>query len=399
MEKGINDMKMLDFGDMAKGMVQGAVDGAKRIHQAFGGEYGDSFEGNVVAENGEYILPDPMIDDRECEEIDSLAKRYEKMTSPGILAKAGKKADELVPAPVKEIAGKVGDIARGTFEDLTEQELMAAAIKKAADGFEELEKQAAKAIVGKEYVIQCINAGKQTQKVSDISQICLLRAYDVAAVTAKERPQHMGIALVEGGGTGVVGFWGLPANIALSMLVYFRAVQSVAMFYGYDVKEDPAELIIASEVFQRAMSPSTKGNPATDYIGKVLVYAESAAVKQAAKKGWTAMIEKGGAALAIAQMRALANKAAQKALENGGKKAIEAGVFKKTLTQIGQKLTLKNVGRLVPVVGAGFGAFFDTAQMNSILDFADLFYHKRFIVEKEQRVRRLTGETAELAES
>ena len=111
------------------------------------------------------------------------------------------------------------------------------------------------------------------------------------------------------------------------------------------------------------------------------------------------MVEKGGAALAIAQMRALANKAAQKALENGGKKAIEAGVFKKTLAQIGQKLTLKNVGRLVPVVGAGFGAFFDTAQMNSILDFVDLFYHKRFIVEKEQRVQRLTGETAEFAES
>lgn len=160
MGKSINDMKMPDFGNMAKGMVQGAANGAKRIHQAFGGEYGDSFEGNVVAENGEYILPDPIIDDRECEEIDSLAKRYEKMTSPGILAKAGRKADELTPAPVKEIAGKVSDIARDTFEDLTEQELMAAAIKKAADGFGELEKQAAKASVSKEHVIQCVNAGK-----------------------------------------------------------------------------------------------------------------------------------------------------------------------------------------------------------------------------------------------
>ncbi len=62
-------MKMPDFGDMAKGMVRGAANGVKRIHQAFGGEYGDSFEGNVVAENGEYILPDPIIDDRECEEM------------------------------------------------------------------------------------------------------------------------------------------------------------------------------------------------------------------------------------------------------------------------------------------------------------------------------------------
>ena len=33
--------------------------------------------------------------------------------------------------------------------------------------------------------------------------------------------------------------------------------------------------------------------------------------------------------------------------------------------------------------------------MNTILDFADLFYHKRFIVEKEQRVQRLTEQTLE----
>lgn len=395
MEEITNKKKAPDFAGMAKNVAQRAANGAKRVHQAFGGEYGDTFKGNVATDDGEYILPEPIIDDRECEEIDSIAKRYEKMTSPGVLAKAGKKAGELAPAPIKEIAGKVGKAAKDTFNGLTEQELMAAAVKKAAEGFGRLEKQAAKASVSKEHVIQCINAGKQEQKISDISEICLLRAYDIAAVTAKERPQHMGIAFVEGGGTGAAGFWGLPANLALSMLIYFRAVQSVAMFYGYDVKEDPAELVIASEVFQRTMSPSTKGNPATDYIGKVLVYAESAAVKQAAKKGWAAMIEKDGAALAIAQMRALANKAAQKALEQGGKKAIEAGVFKKTLTQIGQKLTLKNVGRLVPVVGAGFGALFDTAQMNTILDFADLFYHKRFIVEKEQRVQRLTEQTLE----
>ncbi len=405
MEEITIKIKAPDFADIAKNVaqeaangaknvVQGAANGAKRVHQAFGGEYGDIFEGNVTTDGGKYILPEPMIDDRECEDIDSIARRYEKMTSPGILAKAS----ELAPAPVKEIAGKVGKAAKDTFDGLTEQELMAAAIKKAAEGFGELEKQAAKASVSKEHVIQCINAGKQEQKISDISEICLLRAYDIAAVTAKERTQHMGIAFVEGGGTGAAGFWGLPANLALSMLIYFRAVQSVAMFYGYDVKEDPAELVIASEVFQRAMSPSTEGNPATDYIGKVLVYAESAAVKQAAKKGWAAMIEKGGAALAITQMRALANKAAQKALEKGSKKAIEAGVFKKTLAQVGQKLTLKNVGRLVPVVGAGFGALFDTAQMNTILEFADLFYHKRFIVEKEQRVQRLAGQTPEYVE-
>ena len=280
MEEITNKKKAPDFAGMAKNVAQRAANGAKRVHQAFGGEYGDTFKGNVATDDGEYILPEPIIDDRECEEIDSIAKRYEKMTSPGVLAKAGKKAGELAPAPIKEIAGKVGKAAKDTFNGLTEQELMAAAVKKAAEGFGELEKQAAKASVSKEHVIQCINAGKQEQKISDISEICLLRAYDIAAVTAKERPQHMGIAFVEGGGTGAAGFWGLPANLALSMLIYFRAVQSVAMFYGYDVKEDPAELVIASEVFQRTMSPSTKGNPATDYIGKVLLHWQGPRVRR-----------------------------------------------------------------------------------------------------------------------
>ena len=72
---------------MARNVAQGAANGAKRVHQAFGSEYGDTFEGNVINGEGEYILPEPMVDDRECEEMDSIAERYEKMTSPGVLAK------------------------------------------------------------------------------------------------------------------------------------------------------------------------------------------------------------------------------------------------------------------------------------------------------------------------
>ena len=235
-----------------------------------------------------------------------------------------------------------------------------------------------------------INEGAQGQKVSSLSEICLLRAYDVAAVTASERRQHMGIALVEGGGTGAAGFWGLPANLALSMLIYFRAVQSVAMFYGYDVKNGPSgELDIASEVFQGALAPKTRTDVISEYIGKTLVYAESAAVKQATKRGWAAMVEQGGAALTIARIRALANGPARKAVERGGQKALEAGVFKKALAQVGQKMSLKTVGKMVPVIGAGFGALFDTAQMRRILNFADIFYHVRFINEKEERAQRL----------
>ena len=47
------------------------------------------------------------------------------------------------------------------------------------------------------------------------------------------------------------------------------------------------------------------------------------------------------------------------------------------------------VSKAVPVVGGVLGAAFDTAQMNTILKYADLFYHKRFIVEKEMRIDAL----------
>lgn len=368
--------------------------GAKQVHQAFGGEYGDEFTGTMKNEEGNYAIPNPLVDEREYEEIDVLAKRYEKALAPGPIAKAGKAIIEKTPQPVKEIAGKAGNAVKDTFNGLTEQELIATAIKKATEGFGELEKHAARASVSKEYVLQRINSGKQEQKVSDLSEVCMLRSYDVAAVANGEHLQHIGIALVEGGGTGAAGFWGLPANFALSMLIYFRAVQSVALFYGYDVKSNPDELVISSEVFSKAMSPNAENTAANDYVGKILVYTEIAGVKKAVSKTWAAMIETGGAALMLAQMRAMANKAAQKALEKGGQKALEAGVFTKTLAQIGEKLSLKTIGKMVPFVGAGFGALFDTAQMSQVLKIADLFYHKRFILEKQERIEKLCSQAA-----
>lgn len=370
--------------------------GAKRVHQAFGGEYGDEIESNVRRADGSYVPPNPIIDSRENSDVDVIHERYEKLVQPGLLAKAGEKIGAAVPKEVAVLAAKAGSAAKDTWNGLTQQELMAKAIKVAAEGFGELEKQAAKASVSKEYVLQRINEGKQSEKISSLSEVCLLRSYDIAAIVADERLQHLGVALAEGAGTGAAGFAGLPFNLALSMFAYFRAVQSVAMFYGYDVKGDPAELIIAGEVFSQALAPGSHGDAATDYIGKLLVYAEAAGVQQAAKKGYQAMAARGGAALLIAQTRALANGAAKKAVEKSGHKALEAGVFKNALEQVGKQITLKSVGKAVPVFGAGFGALFDTAQMSKILDFADLYYQKRFIVEKADRIDALLGRAVEV---
>ena len=79
----------------------------------------------------------------------------------------------------------------------------------------------------------------------------------------------------------------------------------------------------------------------------------------------------------------------KKALEKAGKKGLEQSVFKNILEQLGKKLTKKATGRIMPVFGAAFGALFDTAQMKHIIDYADIFYRKRFIEEKELRINAI----------
>lgn len=44
------------------------------------------------------------------------------------------------------------------------------------------------------------------------------------------------------------------------------------------------------------------------------------------------------------------------------------------------------INKSIPFVSAGIGAFLDTAQMKRVLEYADIFYQKRFIAEKESRI-------------
>lgn len=162
--------------------------------------------------------------------------------------------------------------------------------------------------------------------------------------------------------------------------------------YGFNVKEDPAEMVIAGDVFSNAMAPSAgSADGMATAIGKVMLVAEMEGVKQTVKKGWTAMASRGGAAMLVTQIRALANAAARKALENAGKKSLENSVFKKVLEQIGRNITQKSLGKVIPVFGGVVGALFDVSQMNRVLQYANIFYHKRFIIEKQERVAMLAG--------
>ena len=338
-------------------------------------------------------IPDLIVDEKEQQMLITLSDRYEKYIKPGVIAKIGKKAGELVPEKVKQFGKEIG-------ANISEKELYMQVMNVMADGFKIIEEQAAKCTISEKQILKNINKNSE-YNIKSLEEVCLVRSYDISKLVNNYKNWDILTATVEGAGTGAFGFAGLPFNIALSTFLYFRAVQSVAMYYGYDVKNDNAELVIASEVFTNSLSPNDDVNNANvNMVGKIMVMSQLTAIKQTASKGWSKMIEKGGIPLLLAQMRALANKAAQKALEKAGKAGLEKSVFREAFEQVGKKLTLKSLGgKGVPIAGAIIGGLMDTSQMKRVLDYADIFYHKRFILEKEMRIDKLTGNEKDIIEA
>lgn len=328
-------------------------------------------------------IPDPIVDSREENDFKELTKRYEKLCEPSMVGKAGKKIGEFVPQPVLD---KVDDAKRV----VSEQELYVAALESVANGFTQMQKLAARYTLGEADVIRKLDKAISDYDVDVVEKACFARSYDLAKLVNAVRTQNMCLAFVEGAATGAPGFIGIPFNLAFSTFLYFRAVQSIAMFYGYDVRNDAAELEIAGQVFSEAMAPNHGSSiGAGSMVGKIMLIAELQGVKQAAAKTWGEMAARGGVGLLLAQMRALANEAARKALETSGAKGLEKTVFKSVFEQIGKRLPMKTVGRAIPFVSGAIGALFDTSQMSRVLEFADLFYQKRFIAEKRIRINEL----------
>lgn len=333
-------------------------------------------------------MPNPVLDEKEIAALETLQKRYERLIKQSVFSKTGK----MVGNKAKAIVPKgVVDAAADAREYLNEKELIKQALKYATEGFSTLEEYAARATVDEKSVLKKINKSLDGNEISQLDEICFARSYEISKIVGNYKRSHVLMATFEGAVTGAFGFAGIVPNLVLSLFLFFRAVQSVAMYYGYDAKNDAAELEIASSVLMSALSPQNDmaNNELTAAVGKFMIFTESTAVKQAAKKSWAQMIEHGGLGLMITQIRALANKAAQKALENAGKKGIENTIFKSFLTQLGKRLGLKNVATMMPIFGGAVGALFDTTQMKRIVTYADIFYNKRFIEEKGVRLNTL----------
>ena len=339
-------------------------------------------------ENKKYFIPQIIVDAKEKKQLNTLTERYEKLITPGTIKKTmntiGTKVDEILPENVKNIGEKMKNT-------ISQQEIMKKSLEILANNFQKVQEFASKYAVNEKIVCQALNKISKDNQIESLDEICLLRAYDISKIVEKYQIADIGTTLIQGAGLGAMGFAGLPFNLVISTFLFFRAVQAVALFYGYDVKNDSVELEIAGEVFSSAMSPEYGNtNALSENIAKIMLITETTVIKQTAKKGWEAMANKNAATLLITKMRALANKSAQKALEKAGKNGLENSIFKDIFEQIGRKLTQDSLKRAIPYwVGAVIGGTIDTYQMRNILKYANIFYCKRFILEKEDNIKLL----------
>ena len=321
-----------------------------------------------------YQIPEFIIDSKEEQQLIALTEAYNKMIEPSKTSLVLKKVSDKLPSTIK-------DTYVALIDKVTEADVFVEALKLLGKAFETIEAYAAKVTLSEEQIVKKINEIVPDNEITSLDEICLARGYDISELVNKNKFVDIIATLVEGGALGAAGFPGLPFNLVASTFLFYRSVQSIALFYGYDIKNDPAELQIASEVFMSAINP--KGNNESELsntIAKVMLLSTVTSVKQTVKKGWTAMAEKGGVHLLIVQMRALANSAAINALQKAGKQSLQKTAFTEVFEQIGKKLTKKSIVKYIQYIVAFIGASLDTVQIIQIINFANTFYNKRFIL-------------------
>ena len=353
----------------------------------------------------DYIIPTPIVDKNEWSSLTKLNSDYEKLQEVRAVKNAGKKAADIfgrrierwVPEPIK-------DLGKSVKSSLPGQDIFNQAMDILRNSYSTVQKQAAKATLSEDMVLDELDQIVWENKVYCLDEACLARSYDIEDLVKNFKTKDIALAGVEGAATGMLGFAGVPFNLVLSLMIYYRAVQAVAMYYGYDASNDPVELLIASDVFTNAFNlEGEKTDELSALISELIKYEEKTSKDDSnddkaivPDMTWDDMAARGGASLILAKIRELASEDAQDALKEAGHKSLEESLFDGMFEQAGRKIVLSLIQKGIPVIGGVIGAIVDSAQMNSVLDYAQIFYQKRFIYEKELRVAVLLAHTEEI---
>ena len=341
-----------------------------------------------------FQYPSPIIDAREKQLISDIARDYNKFASPGPIAKGLEKFKSAVVKVVPTSArGKVNEASLRIKDALSWKKDALSwnkAVEVAGKGFVEFTKQAARITKNEDQVL--VSLREAGCEVDQFEQICALRSYDIEPVTVGNYKDRVA-AFAQGGLTGAAGLPGVPLNLALIFFLFFRATQNIALHFGFNPREDPRELEIASEVTLASLAPNLEAASGLGGLIQKMMFATEVTALQNALKKYTyeEMAKRGAAELLYVQIRALANRAAKSALERAGKEGLEASVFRRMLEQVGRHMPKRVGQRVVPIIGGLVGGFADTYYMSRVLRGGRLFYHKRFLHEKEKRVGILRG--------
>lgn len=331
------------------------------------------------------------LDIKEEKLIKDLTKDYEKFIEPGPIQKqlirAQGKISEITPEKWKSIT-------TDTINKANDWTVIKKVLEKAGDGFYVVQENSSRITFSKRKIIESLN--KDQFDIEEFTEICKLRSYHIEKIAMNRRKLiDLPSAMVGGGATGFFGLAGVPFNLVYTFFMYFRSVQAVGLFYGYDVVDDPRELEFASSVTMTCLSPHLESDVKNlgSVISKMMLAANVTSLKESLSKlTYTQMAQKGGAELLYVQIRALAHASAKKALKEAGKDGFEAGVFKNLLEQLGKKMSQETGKKAVPIIGAIIGALADTYTMNKIIYGANLIYHKRFLFEKNIRIKALNDQ-------
>jgi len=342
-----------------------------------------------------FEYPNPLFDYKEEILLKKLTEQYENFCNPGVISKEidniEAKIITITPNGIKDFVKNKKDFLMEQIQLATEQRVIDIALKKATAGGGILLQYLSEKTINKDSIIKNIQAKCEMQITFE--EICALRSYTIEGIAKKDCFVQILSALVEGGSTGVGGVCAIPLNLALSFLLFMRATQKIALTYGYDVCNDSREMEIASDVTMKCLFPSINDDVTTmgGIIGKMAISSSLSELKDALIKkiSYKEMAKRGGSELLYVQIRALANKAAENALKNAGAKGLEEGLLKKILTNVGKNLSKEAAPKVIPFYSAIPSALIDIYDMNRVLTGSNLIYHKRFLFEKEERVKCL----------
>ncbi|SDC03332.1 EcsC protein family protein [Raineyella antarctica] len=163
------------------------------------------------------------------------------------------------------------------------------------------------------------------------------------AMTGGEVGVGTGVGTVPG---GAVVASAITADIAVLIGLASRAVGQVALAYGHD-PEDPLEKTFVLSVVNFGTATST--------AAKQAAFVDLVRLSQLLVRG---------AAWRVLEEQAIAK------------------IARKIAERLAIRFTKKSLGKLIPVVGVGFGATMNFATLESVVDAANVAYRRRFLVDK-----------------